>query len=457
MRIAVIGSGISGNLAARILATQHHVDVFEAGTHLGGHAHTVEVEAYGKRVAIDVAFMVYNRRTYPNFCRMLELLGVDGIDSDMSLSVRCFRTGLEYQGSSLSGIFAQRSNLFRPRFLGMLRDIIRFNRRAIEFCHHQRSAESNGSSSVSGRGLLLREFLKEIGTGEAFYHQYLVPMSAAIWSANPSTLGEFPAKFILGFLHNHGLLNLNDRPQWLTPKLRSQDYVRALRLPEDQVFLNSPVANVRRTPEGVTVETSDGQQAVYDHVVCASHSDQTLKMLADADSNECSVLSAIPYQSNDAVLHTDASILPTRRRAWASWNYHIPENETERVSVTYDLNRLQSLGLPGPLCLTLNPNRAIDPSHVIKSFEFEHPVFTKDSIAAQDRFAEINGKRGVSFCGAYWGYGFHEDGAKSALAVTEPLGLSLDAIKDPVISSQMQNPPASHLRRDGSKQSAGVL
>lgn len=431
MRIAVVGSGISGNVAARVLAAQHEVDVYESGSRAGGHAHTVEVSAYGHDVLADVAFMVLNRRTYPNFCRLLELLGVSTQTSDMSLSVRCFGTGLEYQGSSLNGLFAQRSNLLRPSFHRMLLDIVRFNDQAVRFC------ESDDESTLLG------EFLDQISVGKQFREHYLIPMSAAIWSADPACLSQFPAKFILGFLRNHGLLQLRDRPQWLTLADRSRSYVAELMRPiRDRVRLNSQVDAVRRVSGGVELSVRGGASHLYDHVVLASHADQSLRMLVDAVQPETDVLNGFPYQSNHAVLHLDDSVLPQRSRAWASWNYHIPAERSEHVSVTYDLNRLQTLGLPGPLCLTLNPNCKIDESKVIQRFEFEHPVFSLDSVISQRRFNEINAVRGVSFCGAYWGYGFHEDGVNSALAVTRQFGLGLDDIVSGVAAGQNQLPSA---------------
>lgn len=429
MRIAVIGSGISGNLAARLLSASHDVDVFEAESHSGGHARTVGVVVYGRSVSADVAFMVLNRRTYPNFCQMLELLGIETQRSDMSLSVRCLRTGLEYQGSSLNGLFAQRRNLLRVPFYRMLVDISRFNRHAIDFCDF-------GDDRIR-----LDEFLAGLGTGDAFREQYLIPMSAAIWSANPASLGDFPAKFILGFFRNHGLLQLRDRPQWLTIAERSKNYVTELTRPlRDRIFLSSPVTGVRRIEGVVRLSFSHRDSCDYDHVVMASHADQSLRILTDASEAERNVLSGFSYQSNVAVLHTDESVLPTRRHAWASWNYHIPAQPTDQVSVTYDLNRLQSLGLPGPLCLTLNPNCKIDDEMILQRFEFEHPVFSRESVDSQKRFDEINSRNQVSFCGAYWGYGFHEDGVNSALAVSKPFGLGLEVLADQASSAGRLNP-----------------
>jgi predicted NAD/FAD-binding protein len=431
MRIAVIGSGISGNLAARILNVAHEVDLFEASGHFGGHAQTVDVEAYGRKTSADVAFMVFNRRTYPNFCRMLYLLGIQAQDSDMSLSVYCRRTGLEYQGSSLNGLFAQRRNLVRGSFYRMLLDVLRFNRRAIEFC--ERDDEQT----------LLGDFLDDIGVGPQFRDQYLIPMSSAIWSADPACLARFPAKFILGFFRNHGLLQLKDRPQWLTIADRSRNYVTELTRPlADRIFLNSPVREVRRIDNAVRLSFDHRTPADYDHVVLATHADQSIRMLSDASESEREVLNGFPYQSNVAVLHTDDSVLPQSRRAWASWNYHIPVQSVDQVSVTYDLNRLQSLGLPGPLCLTLNPSCEIDEAKVLRRFDFEHPVFSQDSIDSQKRYIEVSGCNRVSFCGAYWGYGFHEDGVNSALSVARPFGLDLESLAGP---SCDRNRPTSQL------------
>ena len=429
MRIAVVGSGISGNLAARLLSTVHQVDLFDSNSHLGGHAHTVSTQAYGAEVSADVAFMVLNRRTYPNFCRMLELLGVRTQESDMSLSVRCLRTGLEYQGSSLNGLFTQRSNLLRPSFHRMLLDIIHFNRRASEFCN-------DGDETK-----LLGQFLDEIKVGRSFRENYLIPMSAAIWSANPACLDGFPAKFILGFFRNHGLLQLQDRPQWMTVEGRSKQYVTKLMRPlDDRIFLNASVSQVRRIGDRVRLTFQDRPAIDYDHVVLACHADQALAMLSDANESEHEVLRGFPYQMNTAILHTDQSVLPRHRRAWASWNYHIPAQPTDQVSVTYDLNRLQRLGLPGPLCLTLNSNCDIDSEKVLERFEFAHPVFTLNSIESQRRFEQINGVHGVSFCGAYWGYGFHEDGVNSALAVARRFGLKLEDLARPALSKREDRP-----------------
>ncbi|MDB4676667.1 FAD-dependent oxidoreductase [bacterium] len=427
MRIAVIGSGISGNIAARLLASEHQIDMFESNGYIGGHAKTVQVKAYGQVVSADVAFMVLNRQTYPNFCELLELLGVEIQDSDMSLSVRCKQTGLEYQGSSLNGVFSQRRNLLDWRFHQMLLHILRFNREARAFCEQGDDRK------------LLGDFLDELGLGAMFREKYLLPMSAAIWSADPECLEKFPAKFILGFFKNHGLLQLRNRPQWLTLKDRSKNYVSELMRPiSHRIQVNSRVQEVKRLGTGVEVTVVGEKPKLYDHVVLACHADTALAALSDATEAERELLSCFPYQENHAVLHTDISCLPRRPAAWASWNYHLPEDGTDCVSVTYDLNRLQSLRLPGPLCLTLNPSDKIAAEKVIAEYRFSHPAFTMDSIDAQRQFASVSGVHGVSFCGAYWGYGFHEDGLKSALAVGRQFGLEFDDLFRPVA---MENSP----------------
>lgn len=416
MRIAVIGSGISGNLAARLLAGQHDVHVFEAGGYAGGHTNTVDFQAFGRRYSADTGFMVFNERTYPNFCRLLELLGVDAQDSDMSFSVRCQRSGLEYQGSSLNGLFAQRRNLLRPSFHRMLADIVRFNREAPNVLARQEAATET-----------LGEYLAREKYSRQFVEQYLVPMTAAIWSARPRQLLEFPVHFLVAFFRNHGLLQLRDRPQWKTIVGGARTYVEALLAPlRDRIRLNCPVRSVTRHADHVLVRTAHGAD-VFDEVVIAAHADQALRMLTDADDIERQILLAFPYQKNEAVLHTDVSMLPRRRRARASWNYHIPPEADCPAAVTYDLSRLQGLDSPRPILLTLNDVSQIDPSAIIQQITYHHPAYSVASIAAQKRHALVSGRRRTHFCGAYWGYGFHEDGVNSALSVAKHFGIGLSS------------------------------
>jgi predicted NAD/FAD-binding protein len=418
MKIAVIGSGISGNVCARLLSSKHEVHLFEAGAYLGGHTNTVDVEPFGEALNVDTGFMVFNRRTYPNFVQLLSLLGIPERDSDMSFSVRCERTGLEYQGGSLNGLFAQRSNLLRPAFYRMLGDIVRFNRESLELL------EGDDGQLTIG------EYLDREGYGQRFIDHYLIPMGAAIWSSRPRKFHDFPARFLVAFLHNHGLLQIRDRPVWKTIPGGACRYVEALVHPlRDRIRLNTPIERVMPQEDTVWLKPANGPQEAFDHVVLATHADQTLGMIAAPTEAEREVLGAFPYQRNECVLHTDSSLLPRRRRAWASWNYYIPAADGLPVALTYDVNRLQGLGAPQPVCVTLNNAGNIHEKHVLREITYHHPVFTPGAIAAQRRHDEINGSRRLYFCGAYWGYGFHEDGVNSALAVCKHFGIGLDPWK----------------------------
>jgi uncharacterized protein len=416
MKIAVIGAGISGNLVAYLLNPDHEVQLFEANEYPGGHTNTVEFEAWGKTWAADTGFMVFNQRTYPNFIRLLNLLDVPWQESDMSFSVRCEQTGLEYQGSSLNGLFAQRSNLFRPSFYGMLRDILRFNRQSLE-CLDEAAED-----------ITLGQYLERRQFGRQFIDRYLIPMTAAIWSARPRAVLDFPARFLIGFFHNHGLLQIRNRPRWRTVRGGARNYVKRLLEPlAGRVRLDCPAVRVTRHDDHVSVTPRDGSAERFDQVVFATHADQTLDILADADQREREILGAFEYQPNQTVLHTDTSMLPRRRRAWASWNYHIARETNLPVAVTYDLSRLQRIESPEPVLVTLNPNGRVDPAKVLRILDYQHPAYGLQSRKAQLRHAEINGQRRTYFCGAYWGYGFHEDGVVSALAVAKCFGKVLDS------------------------------
>ena len=416
MKIAVIGTGISGLLAARLLAEGNDIHVFEANDYAGGHTNTVTFEAFGNRYSADTGFMVFNDRTYPNFVRLLRMLGVPARESDMSFSVRCARSGLEYQGSSLNGLFAQRSNIFRPSFHRMLIDILRFNRRAASFLHEQDDV------------LELGQYLARERYSRTFIQNYLVPMGAAIWSAQPERFLQFPARFIIAFFNNHGLLTVQGHPQWKTVLGGACQYVSALTRPfADRIRLNCPVESVSRHEDRVMVKPGNSEAERFDCVVLASHSDQSLDMLSDATTAEREILSSIPYQRNDTVLHIDPSLFPKRKRAWASWNYYIPEEEGRPVALTYNLNRLQGHRSPGPLCITLNEIRNLDRERIVRRIVYHHPIYTGSALVAQKCFGEINGRNRTYFCGAYWGYGFHEDGVNSALAVGECFGRRLES------------------------------
>lgn len=422
MRIAVIGTGISGSLIARILSTAHDVHVYEASHYLGGHANTVDVRAFGRSYPVDTGFMVFNQDTYPNFCRLLKILGIASQDCDMSFSVTCHQSGLEYQGSSLNGLFAQRRNLLRPSFHRMLRDIFRFNRIATQ-------AWQDGTLDD---GVTVADFLLRHRLGKEFQNAYLIPMTAAIWSSEPDRILDFPAKFLVGFCHNHGLLKLRNRPQWKTICGGSRRYVAALMAPlRDHIRLNHPVQRVTRTADHVTVTTASGETELFDRVVLATHADQSLAMLADPTPQEVALLESFPYQENQAVLHRDTTRMPQRRAAWASWNYAIPRDPQNSACVTYDLSRLQSHSTPSPILLTLNGADRIDPNQTVRKFTYHHPAYSRASIAAQADHDKINGPRKTYFCGAYWGYGFHEDGVNSALQVARHFNLTLDACRVP--------------------------
>ncbi len=404
-----MGSGISGLVAAWTLARSHAVELYEADRRLGGHTHTVGLDLDGHRIDVDTGFIVFNERTYPNFQRLLAELDVPSRPTRMSFSVRCDRTGLEYSGSGLDGFFAQRRNLFRPRHLRMLRDILRFQREAPDLL------ERDDPRSTLG------EYLDERGYSQAFLEDHLLPMGGAIWSSTRAQLRDFPAQAFVRFFHNHGLLQLRDRPRWRTIVGGSRRYIDAM-LPRlaDRLRVACPVRQVCRRPEGVWLETAAGRQGPFDRVVLATHSDQALRMLERPSEAERETLAAIRYQTNEAVLHTDARLLPRRPRARAAWNYHRTTGSERRPAVTYWMNALQAIEHPRELCVTLNHTDAIDPGLILRHFEYDHPIFDRAALDAQQQRDSISGADRVHYCGAYWRHGFHEDGVLSALwAVNE--------------------------------------
>jgi predicted NAD/FAD-binding protein len=404
VKIAVVGAGIAGNVAARELHREHDVTVFEAGSHVGGHSHTHDVEWRGRTWQVDTGFIVFNDRTYPNFVALLERLGVPSQESSMSFSVRDEATGLEYNGTSLNALFAQRRNLLRPSFLAMVRDILRFNREAPRLLDEP------------GAELPLAEYLARGRYGRAFIAHYVVPMGAAIWSTDAASMMRFPARFFVRFLHNHGMLTVDERPTWRTIRGGSARYVEKLTAPfRDRIHLGTPVEQVRRIPGGALVKPRGHEALRFDAVFLACHSDQALALLADPGDAEREVLAAIPYQRNDAVLHTDARLMPRRRLAWAAWNYHL-RPDGGPVALTYNMSILQRLDTPEPFLVTLNRCADIDPSRVIRRITYQHPLYTPASVAAQARHREIDGARSTYFCGAWLRNGFHEDGVASALA-----------------------------------------
>jgi len=408
MKIAVIGTGIAGNVAAYHLAREHDVTVFEADNRIGGHTNTVEVEHGSQKYNIDTGFIVFNERTYPNFISLLDELSVAWQDSDMGFSVQHEQTGLEYSGSTLNTLFAQRSNLFRPSFHRMIREILRFNRDAPHLLQSTAPQISLG------------DYLSNEKYSREFIGHFIIPMGAAIWSARPEVMARMPAAFFIRFFQNHGMLSVNERPVWRVIKGGSNRYVEKLVAGHrDRIRLNAPVQFVRRSPGYVEVKVAEQEIERFDQVFMACHGDQALRLLADPGMIETEVLGKFQYQPNEAILHTDESLMPRRRRAWAAWNYHIPAYSQERVAVTYNMNILQGLKAPATFCVTLNHSLAIRPEKIIDRFQYSHPVFTPESIEAQKRHAEINGVYRTYYCGAYWRNGFHEDGVVSALRALE--------------------------------------
>lgn len=412
MKIAIVGTGIAGMTAAHLLARRHDIHIFEAQGRVGGHTNTIECDDHGRTIPVDTGFIVFNDRTYPNFVRLIERLGVPWRNSTMSFSVRCDRSDLEYNGTTLNSLFAQRSNLLRPGFYRMLTDILRFNRDAVP------AAEESPD-------LQLGRYLEDERYSRRFIDHYIVPMAAAIWSAPQRVILEFPMRFFVRFFWNHGMLSVNDRPVWRTIVGGSMTYAHKLVEPfAGRVRLNAPVRRVARSADHVLVSSDRGSE-IFDHVVLACHSDEALALLADPTPQERELLGAIPYQENLAVLHTDTSLLPRRRLAWAGWNYHVPDSLEAPVAVTYDLTALQGLPTPTRFLVTLNRGDHIDPAKVIRRLVYHHPEFSARGVAAQARYGEISGKNRTHYAGAYWGNGFHEDGVNSALAACRYFGESL--------------------------------
>ncbi len=411
MRIAIIGAGVSGLACAHVLHPEHEVVVFEAAARPGGHANTVHVETDTGAYDIDTGFIVFNDRNYPGFERLLEELGVATQPSEMSFGVSD-GGDFEYNGASPNGLFAVRRHALAPSFHRMIADLARFKRDARELL---RSDEDPS----------LRQWLEQGGYSPGFVERLIVPQASAVWSADPAQMWSFPARFLLEFFENHGMLEFARRPRWRTVSGGSRKYVEALIAPwRERLRLSTPVTRVVRHPDRVEVTARGGEPECFDAVVFATHSDQALALLSDPSALEVQLLGAIPYQTNEAVLHTDRSLLPRRRRAWASWNYHLGGVEIGRATVTYHMNRLQSLHSDREFCVTLNRAAAIDSERIIATFRYAHPVYTSTGVAAQARHAEISGHNRTHYCGAYWGWGFHEDGVASALRVARELAVS---------------------------------
>jgi uncharacterized protein len=407
LNIAIIGSGIAGNTLASHLHQQHQVTVFEANDYIGGHTHTHQISLDEETHLVDTGFIVFNDKTYPEFERMLLAAGVAWRDSEMSFSVRNEVSGLEYNGTTLNSLFAQRRNLLSPAFYRMILDILRFNKQALALL-------------VPGNEITLGDYLAANRYSAQFVRDYIVPMGAAIWSTDAEQMLQFPARFFVRFFHHHGMLSVNHRPQWRTIKGGSASYLEKITASyRDRIQLNCPVTAVHRDAHGVTLTSAQGQQR-FDYVFFACHSDQALRILgAEATPAEQQILGAIPYQDNSVFLHTDASLMPRRKLAWAAWNYHVTAQASDKVQVTYNMNILQGIRSAQPLLVTLNYTQGIDQSKVIKKLHYRHPLFTLAGAQAQLRHAEISGHNRSGFAGAYWKNGFHEDGVVSALAAIQ--------------------------------------
>lgn len=428
-KIAIIGSGISGLGAAYLLSPHHDVTIYEADHRPGGHSHTVDVLLDGQRFGVDTGFLVFNERTYPLLCRLFGHLKVPVVKSDMSFSVKMAQAGLEWAGTNLDSVFAQRRNLFKPAFWGMLRDILRFNKGAT------RDLENPSLSEIS-----LGDYLDQHGYGQAFRHDYLLPMAAAIWSCPTEQMLAYPFQTFVRFCHNHGLLQIMNRPQWMTVAGGSRNYVSMLldgiRSHGGQIKLETPVTGIKRSAEGVVVSSSEGHQA-YDQMIMACHSDQALKILGEeASPHEKTFLGAIQYQANRAVLHTDTALLPINPKTWAAWNYGSPGGHEKQigqrpVSVSYLLNKLQPLPTDTPVMVTLNPWHEPDPARTFRQIHYAHPVFDGPAIAAQDSLKKLSGFNRTFYAGAWMGYGFHEDGFASAVRAASQLAPLPDWILGP--------------------------
>jgi hypothetical protein len=426
LRIAIVGSGIAGLASAWLLSRKHDVTLFEANDYLGGHTHTHSVTQQGRSYRIDSGFIVHNPKHYPLLTGFLGELGVASQPTTMSFSVHNEATGLEYNAATLDTLFCQRRNLCSPRFLGMVHDLTRFYREAPALLRRP------------GDSITLGDYLNKHGYGAAFRDEHLVPMASALWSSPPWHILDFPARYLVQFMANHQMLQVSDRPEWRVVQDGSASYVQALRTRWPvRERLNCAVRSISRRLDGAQVESLAGIEH-FDQVVLACHSDQALALLADADEREQSILGAMPYQANEAVLHTDARLLPRRRKAWAAWNAWLPRDQAEACTVSYCMNLLQGIESPEPFVVTLNRSAAIDPDKVLRRMTYHHPVYTQASVAAQARKIEIQGRRRTWFAGAYWGWGFHEDGIRSAVEVAAALGVPWPGGIAPIKERQRQ-------------------
>ena len=402
MKIAIIGSGISGNTLAYYLNPHHQIALFESNDRIGGHSHTHHIDVFNQKVSVDTGFIVFNKKTYPNFLKLLHELKVPYENSAMSFSVKDSQKDFEYNGTNLNALFAQRKNFINPSFYKMIREILRFNKSSIILL--------SGDEEIS-----LGDYLKREGYSDFFKKYYILPMGSAIWSSNIKTMMQFPAKFFIQFFNNHGMLNINDRPQWLTISGGSINYVDKMIKPfRKKIKLNQNIKYVERKKDFIAIHHKDRVEK-FDWVFFACHSDEALKLIKSPSFHEKNILKAIPYTDNEVILHYDDHFMPKRKLAWAAWNYHIDDNANSPASLTYNMNILQNLKTEVPLLVTLNPLQKINKKKIIKTLSYAHPQYSLRSIEAQSRYHLISGVNRTSFAGAYWGNGFHEDGVKSAL------------------------------------------
>ncbi len=421
-KVAIIGSGISGLTASYYLQHKYDITLFEANDYIGGHTATKTVTVDEGTFNIDTGFIVFNDWTYPNFIRLLEQINVESLATDMGFSVSCDQTGLEYSGESFATLFAQKRNIFSLKHWRMLKDIVTFNKEAKARFEQNKLDES----------ITLGEFIQELGLSDQFRDKYLIPMGAAIWSSGLQEMLQFPALYFVRFFKNHGLLNINDRPQWRVIKGGSNSYVEKL-LAQLNITIktSTPVTSIEQTEQGWSVIAQNGgdtQTNQFQHIIFACHSDTAGKLLPASASAQKSLLAQLPYKSNEVVLHTDTSLLPHKRSTWSSWNYRLRTESTQQATLSYDMNILQRLDCETRFVVTLNDTQAIDPNKILGSYHYDHPVYNLGSLSAQQQRATINGIDNLWFCGAYWYAGFHEDGVRSALDVANGLGADIDIL-----------------------------
>lgn len=408
MKIAIIGSGISGLTCGHYLYQDHDICVYENNSYIGGHSNTVEVSERDRTIPIDTGFIVFNDWTYPNFENLIKKLDIDITNSEMSFSVKCEATGFEWCGNGIKGLAFNKNNWHKIKSYQILFDFLKFNRLGKSFI-------SNNNFDIT-----LGNFLDQNNFSKTFVKNYILPMGAAIWSSSTKDIYEYPAHSFLSFFNNHGLLNIKKRPQWKTIKGGSREYVSALSKPfKDKIILNSKITRIVRRNGKVILYTENDKSEVFDHVILACHSDEALNLLSEPSDQEKKTLSAIKYQFNEAVLHTDSRLMPNNTNAWSSWNYHIPKSTLDTSKVTYYMNKLQPLNTKVDYFVSLNQTDRINPKHIIHKIPYYHPVLDINAINAQKSKQLLNGTQSTWYCGAYWRNGFHEDGAWSAITTID--------------------------------------